>query len=106
MAERFATSWVTSGVPMLVIVIEFGAAHCAEQKLTRQGDRAAGAPPVRDMRSCPLAPSGSSSSLPRANPLRRDHCHETSAGPSTRTGVVSRTKQPLFFSSKCDKLDV
>ena len=44
MAEIFATSCVTSGVPMLVIVIDIGAGHGAEQNLPNRKTELSGLP--------------------------------------------------------------
>src|SRR6266404_7255599 len=71
MAETLATSCVTSGVPMLFIVV-LSVGTCKLQNLakrTSQGDRAAAAPLVHDMRSCQLVSSRSNFSPPRAFPL-------------------------------------
>ena len=44
MAEIFATSCVTSGVPMLMIVIDIGAGHVAERNLPKGKTELSGLP--------------------------------------------------------------
>src|SRR6266852_565973 len=73
MAEMLATSCVTSGVPMLfIVVLSIGACEPHNSaKRTSQADRAAAAPLVHDTRSCRLVSSRLSLCPPRAFPLWR-----------------------------------
>jgi hypothetical protein len=110
MAEMLATSCVTSGVPMLFIVIlSVGACELHNSaKRTSQGDQAAAAPLVHDTRSCQLVSSRLSFCPPRAFPLWRHYIsYDTKyAQHNRRTGVMSRTEQSLLLTSECDKLDI
>lgn len=110
MVEMLATSCVTSGVPMLFIVIlSVGACELHNSaKRTSQGDRAAAAPLVHDTRSCQLVSSRLSFCPPRAFPLWKHYIsYDTKyAQDNRRTGVMSRTEQSLLLTSECDKLDI
>ena len=71
MAEILATSCVTSGVPMLfIVVLSVGVCELHNsEKRTCQEDQAAAVPPVHDTRSCQLVSSRLSLYPPRAFPL-------------------------------------
>lgn len=68
MAEMLATSCVTSGVPMLfMVILSFGGMRAIQLgELTSQGDQAAVAPLVHDTQSCQLVSSRLSFCPPRA----------------------------------------